>query len=521
MQIFRIDPIAHHARVAPQRLALIDIATDRSFTYAAFDDRVGRLANAMRLVFGVQRNDRVVVLSKNSSDVFELQFACWRIGAIFVPVNWRLTAAELGFIVGDAAPRLLVADEEFEATARKLCEMNSGMGVLWRGKSTSTYERVIADHDPLAREETIEIECNASLIYTSGTTGRPKGAQITHQMELFNNINFVVGTKLTYASCALAVLPLFHVGGLHCFPNPTFYVGGCVAVMQSFDPKLFLQWLSTPSHQITHVFGVPTIYLLLSQEEGFATAAFTHITYVGVGGSSITLKLLETLEDGGLPLQQGWGMTEATSMGTLLPREMARAKMGSAGQPALHVEIRIVNSDDVKLPPGEVGELQVKGPSVMAAYWNRPDTNRMTHSGDWFKTGDAAFIDREGYLYIVDRWTDMYISGGENVYPAEVESVLVELNGVLQSAVIGIPDARWGQVGKAFIVPRPGQVVTEHSVLSHCRDRLAKFKIPAEIELVETLPMTASGKILKSQLPRTPRPSVATRPTPTEGLFHE
>jgi len=502
MQINRRDPVAYHARVAPQQAALVDIATQRTFTYEALHDRVGRLASAMRHAYSVQSGDRVVVLSRNSSDVFELQYACWRLGAIFVPVNWRLTAAELGFIVNDANPRLLVVDVAFAEAGETLSKENAGLAVLWRGEPSSAYEEVIATHSPLTEVVEQALDGIASLIYTSGTTGRPKGAQITHLMELFNCVNYVVATGLTRASRTLAVLPLFHVGGLHCYPNPTFYVGGCVAVMQSFEPAPFLEWLTSAEHRVTHVFAVPTIYLRVSQEPGFATADFSHLVSASVGGSSITTALLNTLEDSGLPIQQGWGMTESTSLGTQLPRNLARAKLGSAGLPAINVSIRVVDDQNNELPAGEVGELQVKGPTVMKAYWNRPEANLKSHCGDWFRTGDAAYLDPEGFLYIVDRWTDMYISGGENVYPAEVESVLCEMASVLQAAVIGIPNPSWGQVGRAFIVARPGHSITQSDVLKHCTDRLAKYKLPAEVVFVDSLPMNAAGKILKSQLPR-------------------
>lgn len=502
MQIFRKDSLAYHARVAPQQTALIDIATERTFTYQELNDRVARLANAIRIKHSVQSGDRVVVLSQNSSDVFELQYACWRLGAIFVPINWRLTVAELSFIIGDADPRLLVVDSAFAETGEALSAENGGLAILWRGGEESPYEELIATHSPLTEMVELNLNSIASLIYTSGTTGRPKGAQITHLMELFNCFNYVVATGLTRASRTLAVLPLFHVGGLHCYPNPTFYVGGCVVVMQSFEPGLFLEWVASASHKVTHVFAVPTIYLRVSQEPGFGAANFSHLVSASVGGSSITMALLETLENSGLPLQQGWGMTESTSLGTQLPRSLARAKMGSAGLPAINVSIRVVDDQNNELPAGEVGELQVKGPTVMKAYWNRPDANLKSHCGDWFRTGDAAYLDAEGFLYIVDRWTDMYISGGENVYPAEVESVLCEMDSVLQAAVIGIANPSWGQVGRAFVVARPGQSPTQSDVLKHCAERLAKYKLPTEVVIVDSLPMNAAGKILKSRLPR-------------------
>lgn len=502
MDLERVDSLSHHARVTPGGCALVDLETGRALTYRDLDVRVNRVAGFLQSRFGILKGDRVAVLSQNSSDVFEIQFACWRIGAIFVPVNWRLTVPELEYILQDARPSVLFADIAFCAAADELAARLPFLQVVERGGADSAYERLIQEGSVPSTEPRVGLADMASLIYTSGTTGRPKGAMISHQMELFTCLNYVGATGISGRSKTLVVLPQFHVGGLNCFPNPIFYLGGTVLVMKSFDPKRFLELLMNPAEGITHVFAVPTIYALMSQQPEFGSARFDHVICAAVGGASVPIALLQVLEQQGLPIQQGWGMTESASMGSMLHSSRSRDKLGSAGLPVQHVRLRITDAEGRELPAREVGELQVRGPSITKGYWNRPDANATSFSEGWFRTGDAAYLDEDGYLYIVDRWTDMYISGGENVYPAEIENTLVGINGVLEAAVIGIPDERWGQVGRAFISCKADARLTEEAILAHCRERLAKYKIPREIVFTDAIPHNAAGKVLKAQLPR-------------------
>lgn len=502
MEIERVDPILHHAKVTPDDAALVDLETGREFTYGQMNERVAHLAGALRNRFNVARGDRVAVISHNSSDVCEIQYACWRIGAIFVPVNWRLTVPEIEFILSDCDPRVVFGDLSFSAALDELSRRLPSFHLVTRGGTDSEYEALINGNDDVPTPAAVTLADTASLIYTSGTTGRPKGARISHRMELFTCLNYVGATAITRTSKTVVVLPQFHVGGLNCFPNPIFYLGGTVMVMKTFDPKRFLALLMDPQQRVTHVFAVPTIYAVMSQQPEFARARFDHVVCAAVGGASVPIALLKVLEAQGLPIQQGWGMTESTSMGSMLHSGKTREKLGSAGLPVQHVMLKIADADGQEMPPNLVGELLVKGPSVTEGYWNRPEANAKSYIDGWFRTGDAAYLDEEGYLYIVDRWTDMYISGGENVYPAEVENVLSGIDGVLEAAVIGIPNERWGQVGRAFIIRRENARLTADDVRTHCLSRLAKYKIPNEIVFVESIPHNAAGKILKAELPR-------------------
>ena len=321
------DWIAHHARFAPRSEAAHDLASGRRFTYAQFDDRISRAALWLSHTFGVRQGDRVAVLSMNDTDVFELQFACRRLGAIFLPLNWRLAVPELEFIAKDACPVVLIHGEEFADAAREVARL---AGVphtadLANGKP-STYEAGLAAARGTLDPPALDLADIWTIMYTSGTTGRPKGAQITYQMCVFNGIQCAMTIGLTAQTRNLVFLPTFHTGGLNVYANPTFHTGGCNVVMRSFDPGLFLRLLSDRALGLTHLLGVPTNFLMLAQEPGFAAADFSHIVCIGVGGAAAPLALIEEYGRKGIKLQQGWGMTETGPLGLLLSGDMALAK---------------------------------------------------------------------------------------------------------------------------------------------------------------------------------------------------
>jgi fatty-acyl-CoA synthase len=499
------DWIAHHARFAADSPAAHDLASGRRFTYARFDERITRAALWLARTFAVRRGDRVAVLSMNDTDVFELQFACRRLGAIFLPLNWRLAVPELEFICKDATPVVLVYGVEFADAAHQVAKVAAvpHLADLANGKP-SAYEAGLAAAAGTLEPPTLDLADIWTIMYTSGTTGRPKGAQITYQMCVFNAIQCGMTVGLTAETRNLVFLPTFHTGGLNVYANPTFHTGGCNVVMRSFDPGLFLELLSDRELHLTHLLGVPTNFLMLAQEPGFAAADLSHIVCIGVGGAAAPLALIEEYGRKGIKLQQGWGMTETGPLGLLLSPDMALAKVGSSGLPPMYVRLRICDPDGKDVKPGETGELMIKGPTVTPGYWNRPEANRASFTKEgWFHTGDAARQDGDGYYYIVDRWKDMFISGGENVYPVEVENVIYQLDGVLENAVVGVPHTKWGEVGRAFVVPKVGANLDEAAVIEHCGSQLARYKVPKEVRFVDALPHNATGKVLKHQLPRT------------------
>jgi fatty-acyl-CoA synthase len=344
------------------------------------------------------------------------------------------------------------------------------------------------------------------IMYTSGTTGHPKGAMITYGMTFWNVVNLTNPHRLVPGMVNLCVLPLFHTGGLNCYANPSLHMGGTNVVMRAFDPGLTLGLLQDPAYGITHMLAVPANYLFMSQHPDFADADLTRVHVCGVGGAPTPLELIKTYAAKGKALQQGFGMTETSPVVTALTAEMAEKKIGSSGRCVMHTELRIVDEQGRTVDaPDVVGELWVKGPNVTPGYWNREDATAASFTDGWLHTGDAAYLDADGYLFIVDRWKDMYISGGENVYPAEVENVIYQLPAVAEAAVIGVPDERWGEVGEAVIVVKAGQTLDEQTVLRHCSERLARFKQPRRVRFVAEMPHNATGKILKRELRETSR----------------
>ena len=499
MSVRYYDWIAHFGRRTPNKAAVVDLASGREFSYAQFDARISRLAMYLRHRLKIKRGDRVAVLALNTTDTLEVQFACGRLGAVFLPLNTRLTIPELQYIVDDAAPALMIHDAELADVAISVAQL-CGIGSMLLLGPDGSYEAAIAASEPLDKAELVTLDDISTIMYTSGTTGQPKGAIITHGMTFWNCVNLGGPAYISPSSVLLTVLPLFHTGGLNCYTNPVLHAGGTVLIMRAFDPGLALALISDRSRGINVFFGVPSIYQFMSQHPSFATSDFSRLVIGGVGGAPMPVPLLKVWEERGVALQQGYGMTETSPAVLTLDREDAKRKAGSSGKPVLHTEVRIVRPDGSDAAIGELGELWVRGPNVTPGYWNRPDADHSSFTDGWLHTGDATRVDEEGFYYIVDRWKDMYISGGENVYPAEVENVLHQLAAVAEAAVIGVPDQQWGEVGMAIVAVKPGQAVTEIEIHAHCAANLARFKCPRLIQFVDALPRNATGKIHKPTL---------------------
>ena len=499
MSVRYYDWIAHYGRRNPAKTALIDLASDRRFSYGELDQRISRLAAHLRDALKVARGDRVAVLALNTTDTMEVQFACFRLGAVFLPLNNRLTVPELQFIVGDASPKVMIHDDDLAETALAVAKLCNVAAALKFGPGGS-YEAGIAGAKPIDKFEHLTLDDISTIMYTSGTTGLPKGAIITHGMTFWNCVNLGGPAYISPASVLLTVLPLFHTGGLNCYTNPVLHTGGTVYIMHAFDPGEALRLISDPTTGINVFFGVPSIYQFMAQHASFAGSDFSRLVIGGVGGAPMPVPLLKVWEARGVALQQGYGMTETSPAVMVLDKEDAARKAGSSGKPVLHTEVRIVRPDGSDAEVGELGELWVKGPNVTPGYWNRPDANKSSFTDGWLHTGDATRIDEDGFYYVVDRWKDMYISGGENVYPAEVESVLHQLSAVAEAAVIGIPNEQWGEVGMAVVAVKPGHTLTPAEIHAHCAANLAKFKCPRLVEFVDALPRNATGKIHKPTL---------------------
>ena len=498
------DWIVHHRANRPDKEAVRELSPPRSVSYAELDARADALA--VHLVsLGIVRGDRVALLAHNGVEFFDLQFACGRVGAIAVLLNWRLTVPELAYILDDSAPQLLIHDVEFTDTAQALqrqCGIPALLCIDKRGgEAANAYESALdtcrgqpAPRAALTHDDVV------TIMYTSGTTGHPKGAMITHGMNFWNCTNLATPSGVGKDTVHLSVLPLFHTGGLNCYSNPVLHAGGTVVVMRTFDPGQALRVIGDPAQRITHFFGVPAPYQFMAQHPDFATTDLSRLRSAGVGGAPCALAILRAWAERGVLLMQGFGMTETSPACIFLDPADALRKLGSTGKALMHTEARIVDAGGADCGPNQIGELWVAGPNITPGYWNRPDATAAAFEGRWLKTGDAARQDDEGFFYIVDRWKDMYISGGENVYPAEVENVLYQLPQVAEAAVIGVPSERWGEVGLAVLVLKPGQALDRDTVVGYCTERLARFKLPHDIAILDALPRNATGKVLKRAL---------------------
>ncbi|MEM7270134.1 MAG: long-chain fatty acid--CoA ligase [Pseudomonadota bacterium] len=493
------DWLAYHARTQADRPCWTDLHSDRSFTFAEANTRVRKLA-AHLARSDVGKGDRVAVLMMNSTDMMEVNAACAKLGATFLPLNWRLAAPEIDYIMGDGEPKVLIHDEANRETAEALTVKAPIVISSTGGGGDTEYEQVIAASDGDHPTPIVNHDDIWTILYTSGTTGRPKGAPNTFGMAFINAVNLGFPSAITPETVGVTVLPLFHTGGLNCYTLPILHIGGHSLIMRAFDPGQSLRLIDDEALGVTHFFGVPANYLFMSQHPDFATTDFSRIVRSGVGGAPCNVPLLETYRDQGMALVQGFGMSETSPLVTLQTAEQAFAKPGSAGRCGLHAELKVMLEDGREAAPDEVGELWVKGPNITPGYWRRPDANESEWVDGWFKTGDAARLDPDGDLWIVDRWKDMYISGGENVYPAEVENTLFALDGVADGAIVGAPDERWGEIGVAFVVKNADAALTEEDVIGWFHGKVARFKIPARVEFIDELPRNATGKVLKRTL---------------------
>jgi len=497
------DWIKHHARMTAQQVALIDLASGRQRTYGVADDRASRLAQAARVDLNLSEGDRVAVLMKNDIDVFEIFFACIRANLIFVPINWRLAPEEVGYIIKDCDAGLLIYSEEFTACANHLAAQRPAMRT-WnhRNGAESDYEAAIAGAQPTAPIQRATLTDLCALIYTSGTTGRPKGARITHGMILWHSMSAIVDFDVDRDTRNLVVLPTFHTGGLNVFANPVFLRGATNVIMREFDAASTLATLTDPDLRITHLMAVPTMHQMLQANPAFEKLARSNLRILAVAGASCPVEVISRYADVGLELRQFWGMTEVGPICLAVPPQTPSEKFGTTGFGGLFAEAEIFDFDN-RCQPSDEGELAVRGPLVCDGYWG---TEAHFDENGWFWTGDAVRRDEDGFIQIVGRRKEMFISGGENVYPAEIERVLTSFESIADCAVIGIPHEKWGECGCAFIVRSKPTGPDAAELAAQCETMLARYKIPKVFVFLDALPRNASGKLLKHALQR-PNPA--------------
>jgi fatty-acyl-CoA synthase len=486
-------------RLSPDHVAFVHGATRR--TYAELDDRTRHLAAALRDI-GVERGDRVAYLGPNDPTLLETLFATAALGGVFVPLNWRLTASELTYIAADCGATLLVhaaamADAagavagDGSTALRRLVELGPAFEDMATGGGAGGGALAPVD-------AAVGLDDPAVIIYTSGTTGRPKGATLSHGNITWNCVNVLIDTDLASDEVALVCAPLFHVAALNMVSLPVLMKGGTVVLTGGFDPDVALELIAR--QRVTVMFGVPAMFNAMAQVPAFASADLSSLRRLLCGGAPVPLSTIRTYLDRGIPFLQGYGMTETSPGALFLGAERAADKAGTAGVASFFTDVRVVRPDGSEVAPGEKGEVVVAGPNVMRGYWNHPEATAEVMDGDWFRSGDVAVVDGDGYVTIVDRMKDVIISGGENIYPAEVEDVIYGHPDVAECAVIGVPHERWGEVGRAIVVRRAGTALDEEALLEHLDGRLARFKQPRTVVFTEALPRSGAGKVLKAEL---------------------
>ena len=498
------DYLARRELYSPDKLAFIDAGKDPEWrlTFRDANKRANKLANWLKSQ-GIEKGDRVAILARDGYEHLDVFFACSKLGAIHTALNWRSHWRELLEIFEYTTPKILIFSDDFRENVTRLVSHFplttlhlDGNGI----EGSLSFEATLQSGTEIAVTcETLEAEDITALIFTGGTTGLPKAAEVSHRMIAWNTLNTVIH-DVTHNDVYLNVFPMFHTGGLFVYTLPQVIFGGTTIFIRTFDPA---QVLTLLEREHVTIFGaVPTMYQMLTTAPNWDSVDLSSLRFCTSGGAPLPVPLVEKYTtEKNIRFKQGFGMTEfGPGIFALAPEDAIR-KAGSIGRPNFFVDAQIVDDGNSFLGPNEAGELVLKGPSYCSGYFNnQPATEAAVDERGFFHTGDLAYFDDEGYFYIVDRKKDMFISGGENVYPAEIEKVLYQHPAVHMCAVIGLPDAKWGEVGKACVVLKPNQTATEEELLKLMTERLAKYKVPKSVTFMASLPISAAGKILKREL---------------------
>jgi len=501
MTLQAYDWISYHAATTPDKRAMFDLASGRDFSYAQMHDRVAQCAGMLRDK-GIQPGDRVAFLCLNTTDVMELVFGCWRVGAIALALNFRLTPPELAFILNDSEATMVLVDAPFAPLAEptkgltkvKHWIMTDGVG------GDSEYEQGLAAATPDYDYHPQSLEDQCLLMYSSGTTGSPKGVIITHAMLDFTASSAIRLGETGPSDVSLNNMPLFHIGGLNVTALPSIWIGGTCVIMRMFDPEATIKAISNADLGISVMFCVPAAYNAMKAHPAMEGADFSRINLALCGAETVPEALINWWGERGIIIQEGYGMTETAAAGTMLLKSDIPERIGWAGRPLIHSRIKIVDEDGVEVPRGMPGEIWFKGLAVTPGYWRNPEANEKNFTDGWFHSGDIGIMDEHDYVSIEDRVKDMYISGGENVYPAEIEGLLYEMDQIVEVAVIGVKDEKWGETGCVCAVVKEGESLNLQDVLAHLDGRLGKFKLPSYFHAMSELPRGGTGKVLKFEL---------------------
>ncbi|MGF2614751.1 long-chain fatty acid--CoA ligase [Rossellomorea vietnamensis] len=488
---YEIDWVKSRSDLFPEKRAVIDSVTQDSWTYKELDERASRLAGLF-LAQGVGKGDRIALFAENHISYFDFLFACLKIGAVFVPLNWRLSTEELQFVVSDAAPVIMGVLSCFIKQASGLqedfylIEVDSNHYLDQYPAADRLGGPLLQESDPLA------------MIYTGGTTGHPKGAVLSHRSIMWNAVNTIVSWNLTDRDTTMTCIPMFHTGGLNALSIPVLIAGGTVVLSPGFEPEQAVKDLI--KYKCSIVLFVPTMYHMLTRTKEFKNAKFPDMKVFLSGGAPCPMGIYDIFSSKGLAFKEGYGLTEAGPNNFYIDPREALQRRGSVGKPMLFNAVKVVKETGDEAGPDEVGELYLRGSHLFEYYWNKEEETKEVWRDGWFQTGDLAMMDKAGYYYIVGRKKDMIITGGENVYPLEIENWLESYDSVEEVAVLGVPDDKWGEKVVAFITAGSSTGLTEEELANYCRKKLAKYKIPKNFYFIEELPKTHVGKIDKNEL---------------------
>lgn len=494
--------LTENVRRYPDKIAVVH--GEGRLTYRQLNERVDGIARELRAA-GVGHGSRVALLLWNCAEFVEAYYACMRLGAICVPLNYRLAAQELHYELDHSTSSVLFTEQRFHDTIGSISDQLAELQLVITTAETAPagwrrHDDLASSRGPAVEDEPAAMDDVQRIMYTSGTTARPKAAMITHGQIHWGAVTRALEFGLSADDVSLTVGPLYHVGALDTFTTPMLYLGGTVVIHSRFEPEAVARAIQ--DHRITNCWLAPTMLNMIFQLPDVTSYSTDSLRVVIGGGEKAPLPLLERLQRDWptVGFYDVYGLTECQGLATHLPPEHARDKIGSVGLPTRGRELRIVDDDDNDVAPGEPGEILVRGPVVFPGYFDAPDATADTLRDGWLHTGDVARRDEDGFVYIVDRKKDMILSGAENIAPAEIERVIDEIAEVLEVAVVAMPDERWGEVPVAFVAPRAEQHVDVDALVTHCEQRLAKFKVPRTVTVVEALPRTPSGKVMKRVL---------------------
>lgn len=490
--MYRIDWISKWAQYTPEKVAIEECESGRSLTYGKLNEQANNLAGHLTEKYGLSKGDRVMVLAEHGLEYVVLFSVVQKTGITLVPINYRLANSEIDYLIENCDPALFISEGKF---SEKVAGLNLKAPTTW-------FEELeaLAQTKPANEFSPIQIEEDhaAFILYTSGSTGFPKGAIYSHKMMLWNSLNTSQSLEITPADHTINCMPPFHTGGWNVLLTPLLHRGATVGLLKKFDPELLMKLIDQKQSKL--FMGVPTMLKMMADCSAFETSELKSLRYFVVGGEALPLEVIRKWHEKGVKIRQGYGLTEVGPNITSLHQNDAERKIGSIGRTNFYVEHKIVDEDGQQVAPNEIGEFWLKGPMVTPGYWQNEEATAASITDGWFHTGDLVKEDENGYIYVVDRKKSMFISGGENVYPAEVERVIRAFPAIDEAAVVAVADEKWGEVGKAYLTIRPNSDCPEEEIRQHCINHLAKFKVPRYFEFISEMPKNGSGKIDRKTL---------------------